>query len=362
MRVAGLAALAVAASACRRELRGKVHAFYYLWYDTPQFNGEYTHWNHAVLPHWDPRVRERYAATENTSFSPPETIHSVFYPARGPYSSRDPALLASHVEAMKRAGVDCVVLSWTGRGRRVSDTQGVSTDEVFPVVLDALAASGIGAAIHLEPYEGRSPETVRDDLAYLLDRYGDGLLRACGRPVVYVYDAYHSPDWSPVFCPDGARTVRGTAHDVVAIATFLDTNDRALATRSCFDGVYTYFATDGFTYGSTRRNWPHLVQWARAEDKLVSLSVGPGYDDTKIRPWNAVAARDRRAGDYFRDALRDAMAAHPDIISVTSFNEWGEGTQIEEAAPTPGYLDYGPNPALYLDILARATRTFRDDL
>ena len=32
----------------------KVHAFYYLWYGTPEHDdGKYLHWNHEVLPHWD---------------------------------------------------------------------------------------------------------------------------------------------------------------------------------------------------------------------------------------------------------------------------------------------------------------------
>ena len=56
------------------------------------------------------------------------------------------------------------------------------------------------------------------------------------------------------------------------------------------------------------------------------------------------------------------------IVSITSYNEWGEGTQIESAAvPRPGaplegaaaaegrllgtHLDYGDDPLLYLKIV-----------
>lgn len=58
---------------------------------------------------------------------------------------------------------------------------------------------------------------------------------------------------------------------------------------------------------------------------------------------------------------RAAIDAKPDIVSITSFNEWGEGTQIEPAI-TPGprfegrenvsaytYLDYEVSPYLYLE-------------
>jgi len=49
------------------------------------------------------------------------------------------------------------------------------------------------------------------------------------------------------------------------------------------------------------------------------------------------------------------MSANPDMVSITSFNEWHEGTQIEEAVAkttTDGsytYLNYEPHkPDFYL--------------
>ena len=49
-----------------------------------------------------------------------------------------------------------------------------------------------------------------------------------------------------------------------------------------------------------------------------------------------------------------ALAVNPEIVSVTSYNEWHEGTQIEPAAPrqSPGftYADHqGLPPEWYLD-------------
>ncbi|KAH8044250.1 glycoprotein endo-alpha-1,2-mannosidase-like protein [Aureococcus anophagefferens] len=206
----------------------------------------------------------------------------------------------------------------------------------------AARAHGVGAAIHLEPYEGRHPTSVRRDLEYLVGAYGDALhrmpRRPCGDepalPVVYVYDAYHNTkeDWAELLCPGGARSIRGTAHDVVAIATLLDARERALVDEGCFDGFYTYFATEGFTFGSTARNWAQLATWARERNLHFSPSVGPGYNDTRVRPWNRAATRDRADGRYYAKMLRSAATSGADMISITSFNEWGEGTQIEPAA------------------------------
>ncbi|CAE8620645.1 unnamed protein product, partial [Polarella glacialis] len=31
-----------------------VHAAFYLWYGNPEVDGRWIHWNHKVLPHWEP--------------------------------------------------------------------------------------------------------------------------------------------------------------------------------------------------------------------------------------------------------------------------------------------------------------------
>ena len=118
-----------------------------------------------------------------------------------------------------------------------------------------------------------------------------------------------------------------------------------------FDGFYTYFATEVFTYGSTPANWPTLAEWARGSGKLFIPCVGPGYDDTRIRPWNAENTRPREGGAYYDRAFEAAIDAGPDLIGITSFNEWHEGTQIEPAVPKAidgfRYEDYRPRAADY---------------
>ena len=67
-------------------------------------------------------------------------------------------------------------------------------------------------------------------------------------------------------------------------------------------------------------------------------SVGPGYDG--VRAGENSLSRGRRDGATYDNLWRAAIAAHPDGVTITSFNEWGEGTQIEPAANHKGYLSY----------------------
>ena len=57
----------------------------------------------------------------------------------------------------------------------------------------------------------------------------------------------------------------------------------------------------------------------------------------KNRPWNKHNTKDRRQGDYYDDMWQHAYELVGDgsgsvkYVSITSYNEWGEGTQIESS-------------------------------
>jgi glycoprotein endo-alpha-1,2-mannosidase len=96
-------------------------------------------------------------------------------------------------------------------------------------------------------------------------------------------------------------------------------------------------------------------------------SVGPGYIDTRVRAWNGLTTRHRRKGDYYKLAWRTATSLMPKFVSITSFNEWHEGTQIETAIPKTAkdrdninftYLSYEPDPP---DVYLTLTRTLIED-
>ena len=110
-------------------------------------------------------------------------------------------------------------------------------------------------AFHLEPYPGRTAETVRADLRYLIDRFGasDALLRGGAErgsgPVFFVYDSYltAAAEWATLLGPrtDGSSgssgsSVRGTALDGFFVGLWLTRSDAAQIERGGFDGAYTY--------------------------------------------------------------------------------------------------------------------------
>ena len=284
--VVGLAGASLALPAVARA--GTVAIFYYPWYGTPSVDGSWQHWS-------------------QNSHVPPGDLYSRFYPTQGPYSSSDPKVVAEQMAEIRAAGVDEVVVSWWGRGS--------AEDARLPLVVTAARRQGLLVGIHLEPYAGRSAETVGQDLAYLA---------GFGVRDVYVYQPQDLPTsaWAAIRAqaPPTLRLLAGT--ELVGWAA-----------AGHFDGVYTY---DFNTYGGAK--FARLCAQAHALQLVCAPSVGPGYNGR--RAGELAASRPRRNGATYDHLWSAAIAAAPDIVTVTSFNEWGEGTQIEPAQAKHGYASY----------------------
>lgn len=338
-----------------------IHIFYYAWYGNPEHDGRYVHWNHQYLPHWNPDITKQY---QKGYHSPPDDIGSNFYPALGPYSSKDPKVIDEHMRQMRTAGVGVIVLSWYPPGK--ADNEGIPSDSLVPSLLNAAAKYRLKVTLHIEPYKGRDDKTVHNDVKYIIDTYAkhEAFYKyhtVDGRtlPMLYIYDSYHTPAeaWAQLMTTGGSHSVRNTLYDCIFIALMVEMNHRKYIDTGGFDGFYTYFATDKFTYGSTWRFWPQLKSIAEQTNTLFIPSVGPGYIDTAVRPWNSANLRLRNSGNYYRNSWKAALQTSPHIISITSFNEWHEGTQIEKAIPKSSsglfYKDYSPNSSEFYLTLTR---------
>jgi glycoprotein endo-alpha-1,2-mannosidase len=267
---------------------GTVSIFYYPWYGTPALDGGWQHWN-------------------QNSHSPPGNLYSRFYPAQGPYSSSDPRVVGQQMAQIRAAGIDEIVVSWWGRG---------STEDLrLPLVLAAAHRRGLLVGIHLEPYSERSMASVAQDLAYVA---------TLGIHDVYVYHPrdFSAADWATVTgkAPPTLRLLAGT--ELVGFAA-----------AAGFEGIYTY---DFNTYNGGK--FIRLCAEAHAMHLACAPSVGPGYDGR--RAGETSGGRQRANGTTYDRLWSAALAAAPDIVTITSYNEWGEGTQIEPAQVRRGYDSY----------------------
>jgi glycoprotein endo-alpha-1,2-mannosidase len=121
---------------------------------------------------------------------------------------------------------------------------------------------------------------------------------------------------------------------------FAQTNRVGFAAAAGFAGFYTY---DILLYHGAK--FDRLCTQARAMGILCAPSVGPGYDawqatgDMRVKP--------RRNGATYDSMWRAALHAGADLVTITSYNEWGEGTQIEPAGHGGRYESYDGAYGLY---------------
>jgi hypothetical protein len=103
-----------------------------------------------------------------------------------------------------------------------------------------------------------------------------------------------------------------------------------------FDGIHTYNPT-GRTAGKSAaevRAWAKETypQWVKTagKDRVACLTIIPGYDDGKLKerkPPRPIT--NRHGGQTYRILWEEAIAANPDWVLITSWNEWHEGSEIE---------------------------------
>jgi hypothetical protein len=68
---------------------------------------------------------------------------------------------------------------------------------------------------------------------------------------------------------------------------------------------------------------------AAGPSKISTVTVIPGYDDSKLGRPPPRPVTQRWGGETYRVLWQEAVAAAPDYVLITSWNEWHEGSEIE---------------------------------
>lgn len=238
-----------------------------------------------------------------------------YRPALGYYETNS-TTVKGHVQAMQYAGIRAGIVSWWG--------QKSTTDGRIAMLLQVAAVTGFEWALYYEPEGQADPPVsgIASDLAYIRDRYAGqpGYLRVGGRPVLFVYaDANDS-------CGMAQRWKQANTLGFYVVLKVFP------GYRTCAN------QPDGW----------HQYAPANAEDNQAgsSFTISPGF-------WKATESSARLSRDPSRwtRSIDDMVASRAPWQLVTTFNEWGEGTAIEDASQWHTASGYG----VYLDALHRVS-------
>jgi hypothetical protein len=312
--ILGLNSISVA-----EETRPLILAHYMPWY-TAQPVSERWGW-HWTMDHFDPEQQ----------VDGRREIASKFYPLIGPYDSGDVHVLEYHLLTMKLAGIDGVIVDWYGltdyrdyailhrnttRLLQQCERLGMKfvicyEDQTIPALVESQRIKESDRVAHavseinwLHKYWFQSPSYVRFDgepvmlsfgHAGLTDAEWSRALRDIDSPILYYSQGYRR---------DGA--VGGFGWPVPQQG--MEHNDRFLAGAG---------------------QWPDSIPVAfpRFVDIYGEAGVGDGYPPLPDQ-----------GGTTFRQTVTKAVNAKTRMIQIATWNDWGEGTQIEPSREF-GYRD-----------------------
>ena len=307
----------------------RILVHYMPWYQAKPFAPTWGwHW---TMDHFNPDVLDMSDRRE---------IASHFYPLIGPYDSRDEDVIEYHVLLMKVAGIDGVIVDWYG-------TSGLFD---YPLIHDAtqrtfnaIRHAGLSFAVCYED------QTVK----HLIDR---GALTA-GQAVAHAQEqmefvrdewiadpAYLRLDDAPVILNFGPQYFASSAQweqilsvlDEPAAFFTLDERLTPVATgafawppmhiaggRTLSRGDLDRYLNLFYAYG--RLEWPAFIGGAFPGFHDIYEEAGAGA---------SYGFLDSRDGQTFSSTLDRALDENSPLIQIATWNDFGEGTNIE---PTREY-------------------------
>jgi len=276
-------------------------------------------------------------------YNPDHTVNgrrdapSHYYPLIGLYDSDDPDALQCQALLMKLSGIDGVIFDWYGNDN--TQDYGINnrnTERMIPILRQAGLRFAICYETQTVPKEIAGGVIRQSDalahgqrlMAWMQKNFfsSPGYLILDNRPVLLSFGDpyYNDAQWNQIFSDLHPRPLYFTESD----------RQEPTASIGGFDwplpggGTATAFGEQDKFYGRAQSQ-PYFIAAAfpRFDDIYSEAGVGKSYGHI-----------DDRNGQTYADTLTKALQSRAPVVQLVTWNDWGEGTQIEPSVEV-GYRD-----------------------
>lgn len=294
-------------------------AHYMPWYTAPP-RRETWGW-HWTMNHFDPNQHKNGR----------REIASKFYPLIGPYDSGDKHVIEYHLLLMKLAGIDGVVIDWYGR-TECYDYRDLHENVVLLVSL--LEKYQMKFVIC---YEDRTINTLveqklisqasrvshaTNELKWLVGNWfqRDSYVRIQGQPVLlsFGHGGLNDDEWQSVF------------HQIDSPIGWVSEHTPRPGAFGAFDWpIPEKGSAQMLRFSHESKQWQCSIP-------VIFPRFVDVYDQAGVQA--SYAEIEDNDGETLRLSANEAGLARGQIVQVATWNDWGEGTQIEPSIEF-GYRD-----------------------
>jgi hypothetical protein len=260
---------------------------------------------------------------------------SHYRPLIGLYDSSDPDVLEYQTLEMKVAGIDGVLIDWYG----TENLYDYATNHRNTLrMIEAVKKAGLKFAIVYEDqtvnnlvakgiWTKENAVAKGQELMKWVDANwfrSPSYVHVGGRPVFLVFGPqyFKEGEWTSLFSGLASKPIYLSVH----------------FKRATSDGAYDWPLPGGGTSGSDKhiddyyeaaKQWPYSfpVAFPRFHDFYADAGLHASYGQVEDRD-----------GKTYEGLLRRAFLSRPPVIQLSTWNDWGEGTQIEPSVEF-GYRD-----------------------
>ena len=342
--------------------RPKVFAFYHPFFGTPEGpTGEFHGWNGVTrlgdfvpgLPliekldedlasYFKPDPKQLIGTQRPNTYSPQ-------IPSIGLYDTRDAGTLRRHATWAAETGLDGFAYDYVTSDDKtpIAEAPPVAS---FETMLRVLREDDLPIKLTLlydgYCWGGYPVEVIVKQLTYMRDTYyGNSHVVHIGDKLpVLLYSPlgkHTIEDWKSIRALLEKRGVR----ELMLVAGELGPQPEH---ARLFDGVSSYATcVRNLTEDGVRGFYSHLAKIAKESGGFLGLPISPGFN---VRIWARPGTHEpRRGGETYKMGWSLAAEFNPDWYLICSWNEWGEGTQIEPDC------DFGTQ---YLDLTREMVRKY----